>query len=404
MDKDYFAAENLNDADLRLKDPVGYVAGDILRFIEFFPNGVNLKGISDNLIEGSPDPGSKEFLNKTQKKANKAFYTEERLKAALTYIEENGLAVTIPNSADLIDTQIMPTWQRKKPDGTVLTREQLGFPPWPPVDPVDSQMDAGAMNSGPPDGGNTIVPFNASAGPKTLDVYYDSRYDMIDSRGASAEDRYTDPIEYYGNRPENIEGKLFKRTLTFNKPLEATSIRQAAVKLGIEKASPKRWEIAVAAKEQGFDGIILSDKKGNIKNIRELDNDSTDLSRELKDTSSVNTSIFTNSDRFWIRNFREDYFHLMPQASEVNAKKYYKDLIEKGVSEQNADLAAADAFKSDMRALAYYLAKQFPEHVDEIQVNPVAFINSVDSRMIEPTVPEIEPMFRPSQKQPEGDN
>jgi len=148
QDKDYFAAENLNDADLRLKDPVGYVAGDILRFIEFFPNGATLKGISNNLIEGSPDPGSKEFLNKTQKKANKEFYTEERLKAALTYIEENGLAATIPNSADLIDTQIMPTWQRKSTDGTVLTREQLGFPPWPPVDPVDSQMDAGAMNSG----------------------------------------------------------------------------------------------------------------------------------------------------------------------------------------------------------------------------------------------------------------
>jgi len=403
MDKDYFAAENLNDADLRLKDPVGYVAGDILRFIEFFPNGATLKAIQNELVEGSSDPGSKEFLKGTQKKANKTFYTEERLKAALTYIEENGLAATIPNSADLIDTQIMPTWQRKSTDGTVLTREQLGFPPWPPVDPVDSQMDAGAMGSSSSGGGNTIVPFNASVGPKTLDVYYDSRYDMIDSRGASAEDRYTDPVEYYGNRPENIEGKLFKRTLTFNKPLEATSIRQAAVKLGIEKASPKRWEIDVVAKEQGFDGIILSDKKGNIKNISELDNESTDLSRELKDTGSVTKPIFTNSDRFWVRNFREDYFHLMPQASEVNAKKYYKDLIEKGVSEQNADLAAADAFNSDMRTLAYYLAKQFPEHVDEIQVNPVAFINSIDSRMIEPTVPEIEPMFRPSQKQPEGD-
>jgi len=404
MDKNYFATENLNDADLRLKDPVGYVAGDILRFIEYFPNGATLKAIQGELIDGSPDPNSKDFLNKTQKKANEAFYTEERLKAALTYIEENGLAATLPNSADLIDTQIMPTWQRKSTDGTVLTREQLGFPPWPPVDPVDSQMDAGAMNSGPSDGGNTIVPLSASAGPKTLDVYYDSRYDMIDSRGASAEDLYTDPVEYYGNRPENIEGKLFKRTLAFNKPLEATSIRQAAVKLGIEKASPKRWEIEFEAKEQGFDGIILSDKKGNIKNIRELDNESTDLSRELKDTSSVTKPIFTNSDRFWIRNFREDYFHLMPQASEVNAKKYYKDLIEKGVSEQDADLAAADAFKSDMRTLAYYLAEQFPEHVDEIQVNPVAFINSVDSRMIEPTVPEIEPMFRPSQKKPEGDN
>ena len=135
MDKDYFATENLNDADLRLKDPVGYVAGDILRFIEYFPNGATLKAIQGEMIEGSPDPGSKEFLNKTQKKANKAFYTEERLKAALTYIEENGLAATIPNSADLIDTQIMPTWQRKNTDGTVLTREQLGFPPWPPVDP-----------------------------------------------------------------------------------------------------------------------------------------------------------------------------------------------------------------------------------------------------------------------------
>jgi len=637
-DKNYFATDNLNDADLRLKDPVGYVAGDILRFIEFFPNGATLKAIQKELIEGSTDPGSKEFFNKTQKKANKAFYTDERLQEALVYIDNNGLASTIPNSADLIDTQIMPTWQRKKPDGTVLTREDLGYPPWPPEAPdaglIDDQMEAGAMGSSPSDGGNnfppkgpaftsktfdalgfsdeviaemaetnkriksnmatdagraaeqkridekrdrlieqyitaftntlaskgdkvvdlkalkyamkkdealggieaaslqaadtnvilermggdiaeqmmkddrlasmlesplfvgpksqaeygseytradldkadtpshreyirrnvekdysltvdqeelitrvfdegydenllewasrehairttlkkmkistsddqmdsgalggtSIVPFSASAGPKTLDVYYDSRYDMIDSRGASAEDFYTDPVEYYGNRPDNIEGKLFKRTLTFNKPLEATSIRQAAVKLGIEKASPKQWEIAVAAKEQGFDGIILSDKKGNIKNIRELDNDSTDLSRELKDTGSVTKPIFTNSDRFWVRNFREDYFHLMPQASEVNAKKYHKDLIEKGISEQNADLAAADAFNSDMRTLAYYLAKQFPEHVDEIQVNPVAFINSVDSRMIEPAISEIEPMFRPSQKPPEGDN
>ena len=310
------------------------------------------------------------------------------------------MAALIPDYQNIGLTQVLPISQRKRTDGTVITREDMGYPPYgvsEKVTSVDDQMDSGAL------GGTSIVPFSASAGPKTLDVYYDSRYDMIDSRGASAEDFYTDPVEYYGNRPDNIEGKLFKRTLTFNKPLEATSIRQAAVKLGIEKASPKQWEIAVAAKEQGFDGIILSDKKGNIKNIRELDNDSTDLSRELKDTGSVTKPIFTNSDRFWVRNFREDYFHLMPQASEVNAKKYYKDLIEKGISEQNADLAAADAFNSDMRTLAYYLAKQFPEHVDEIQVNPVAFINSVDSRMIEPAISEIEPMFRPSQKQPEGD-
>ena len=136
MDKDYFAAENLNDADLRLKDPVGYVAGDILRFIEYFPNGATLKAIQGELIDGSPDPNSKDFFNKTQKKANGAFYTDERLQEALVYIDNNGLADALHKGKLLADsTQIFPIWQRKKPDGTVLTREDLGYPPWPPVDP-----------------------------------------------------------------------------------------------------------------------------------------------------------------------------------------------------------------------------------------------------------------------------
>ena len=173
-DKDYFATENLNDADLRLKDPVGYIAGDILRFIEFFPNGVTLKGIKNELTEGSADPGSKEFINKTQKNANRAFYTDERLQEALAYIDKNGLATTIPNSGDLIDTQIMPTWKRKKPDGTVLTREELGYPPWPPEAPdagsIDDQMDAGAMESGPPDGGNNFPSKGPVFTPKTFDA------------------------------------------------------------------------------------------------------------------------------------------------------------------------------------------------------------------------------------------
>jgi|13_taG_2_1085334.scaffolds.fasta_scaffold00398_14 hypothetical protein len=136
MDKNYFATENLNDADLRLKDPVGYVAGDILRFIEYFPNGATLKAIQGELIDGSPDPNSKDFLNKTQKKANEAFYTDERLQEALVYIDNNGLAAILHNGNLLANsTQILPTWQRKKPDGTVLTREDLNYPPWPPVDP-----------------------------------------------------------------------------------------------------------------------------------------------------------------------------------------------------------------------------------------------------------------------------
>ena len=135
MDKNYFATENLNDADLRLKDPVGYVAGDILRFIEYFPNGATLKAIQGELIDGSPDPNSKDFLNKTQKKANEAFYTDERLQEALVYIDNNGLAAILHNGNLLANsTQILPTWQRKKPDGTVLTREDLNYPPWPPVD------------------------------------------------------------------------------------------------------------------------------------------------------------------------------------------------------------------------------------------------------------------------------
>jgi len=136
MDKDYFATENLNDADLRLKDPVGYVAGDILRFIEFFPNGATLKAIQNELIEGSTDPGSKEFYNGTQKKVNRKFYTDERLQEALVYIDNNGLSAILHNGNLLADsTQILPIWQRKKPDGTVLTREDMGYPPWPPVDP-----------------------------------------------------------------------------------------------------------------------------------------------------------------------------------------------------------------------------------------------------------------------------
>jgi len=172
-DPSYNANANPDDAALRQNDPVGYITGDVLRMIELFPNGITLDGILGQLKKGSTDPNSIDFLTSSQKSANQKFYTSERAEEVFRYIESNDLAALVPDYQNIGLTQVLPISQRRRTDGTVITREDMGYPPYgvsEKVTSVDDQMEAGAMGSSPSDGGNNFPPKRPAFTSKTFDA------------------------------------------------------------------------------------------------------------------------------------------------------------------------------------------------------------------------------------------